>query len=240
MNQKSTVLQRVCALLLGLYVVSAHAGVIVGGTRLVYDGNKRESAISVKNPDKTPYLIQSWVDSDGADGKQKGGAKPPFVVTPPLFRLDAGNENQIRIIRAGGALPEDRESVFWLNVKSIPATPSSASATNANLLQISVKSRIKLFYRPDSLKNKHEDELYPQVTFQRQGNSLQVTNASPYYLTFYSLKVGAASVDTSNIMLPPKGSAHYTLPAGGTGGQVSWQLINDYGGYSKPQTSMVN
>jgi len=39
----------------------ANAGVIIGGTRVVYDGNKKEASIDVNNPDKTPYLIQSWV-----------------------------------------------------------------------------------------------------------------------------------------------------------------------------------
>ncbi|EPZ8123436.1 fimbria/pilus periplasmic chaperone [Yersinia enterocolitica] len=39
------------------------AGVIIGGTRLVYDGGSKDSSLSVNNPGKTPYLIQSWVES---------------------------------------------------------------------------------------------------------------------------------------------------------------------------------
>ncbi|MFS1539134.1 MAG: fimbria/pilus periplasmic chaperone [Candidatus Phlomobacter fragariae] len=38
--------------------------------------------------------------------------KPPFIVIPPLFRLDAGRENILRIMRPGGDLPLDRESFF--------------------------------------------------------------------------------------------------------------------------------
>lgn len=44
------------------------AGVIVGGTRLIYDGGKKESALNINNPDAVPYLIQSWVD--GQEGKR--------------------------------------------------------------------------------------------------------------------------------------------------------------------------
>jgi P pilus assembly chaperone PapD len=53
-------------------------------------------------------------------------------------------------VRTGGSLPEDRESVFWLNVKSIPATDDSVP--HNNVLQVVVKSRLKLFYRPAGLE----------------------------------------------------------------------------------------
>lgn len=65
------------------------AGVIVGGTRVVYNSEKREASISVKNPEKSiPYLIQSWVESENGSTAMKA----PFIITPPLFRLDAEQE----------------------------------------------------------------------------------------------------------------------------------------------------
>lgn len=214
---------------------SVQAGIVVGGTRLIYDGSKREASLSVKNPDSIPYLIQAWADADGVAGKNKGAAKPPFMITPPLFRLDGGSENMVRIIRTGGDLPEDKESVYWLNVKSIP----SSSRSEENVLQITIKTRIKLFYRPAGLKGLTEDD-YKSVTFNRVGNKLHVTNPTPYYLTFYSLKMGSTVLDTTNIMVPPKGGADYKLSASATGNQVSWQLINDYGGDSKPVTTSLH
>lgn len=63
--------------------VSSHAGVTLSGTRMVYDGKQKESSVTVNNPDKTPYLIQSWITDAG-----KEQAAPEFVITPPLFRLD--------------------------------------------------------------------------------------------------------------------------------------------------------
>lgn len=217
-----------------LYGNTAQAGVVVGGTRVVYDGGKREASLSVKNPDKVPYLIQAWADGDGPTGENKGAPKPPFVVTPPLFRLDAGNENMLRIIRTGGTLPEDRESVYWMNVKSIPASAKG----DKNVLQIAVKTRIKLFYRPDSIKAPVQDD-YKMVTFRRAGNQIQVTNPTPYYLSFFSMKVGSAPVTTTNVMVPPKGSANYPVPSAASGNQVNWQVINDFGGSSKSVTSLL-
>ncbi|WP_159225556.1 fimbria/pilus periplasmic chaperone, partial [Klebsiella pneumoniae] len=91
----------------------------------VYDGDKKEASASIRNTEKSGvYLVQSWVDNG-----ERGG-KAPFIVTPPLFRINPGEENMLRIIRTGGNLPPDRESVFWINVKSIPATDDSKPHTN--------------------------------------------------------------------------------------------------------------
>jgi P pilus assembly chaperone PapD len=203
----------------------AQAGVIVGGTRVIYDGSKHETSLSVSNPDKSPYLIQAWVDNDGPSGENKSTIKPPFIVTPPLFRLEAGGENMLRIIRSGGNIPADKESVYWMDVKSIPASHKG----DKNVLQISIKTRIKPFYRPEGVKAPNE-ESYRTVRFNRSGAQLQVSNPTPNYLTFYSLKVGSTSLNTDKIMVPPKGTATYALPSTATGSQVSWQAINDFGG----------
>jgi len=45
-----------------LTLSTAQAGVIIGGTRIIFDGTKKEASISINNPDATPYLIQSWID----------------------------------------------------------------------------------------------------------------------------------------------------------------------------------
>ena len=59
-----------------LVAASAQAGVVINGTRLVYQGDKKESSLGLSNPDTTDYLVQSWVDSGG-----KNLAKAPFLIT---------------------------------------------------------------------------------------------------------------------------------------------------------------
>lgn len=206
---------------------AAQAGVVIGGTRLVYNGAKKESSLNIRNPDKTAYLIQSWVDMpDGVQGKA------PFVITPPLFRLDGGQDNVLRVVRAGGNFPADRESIFWLNVKSIPSAEQKQ-----NTLQIAIKTRIKLIFRPPTLKGTPEDAAQA-LKWQRSGNSIQVSNTSPYYLTFYSVKVNGKDVK-DNGMVAPFSSATYSMPAGVGGGQVAWKIINDFGGASKEFTGTL-
>lgn len=201
-----------------LLSASVQAGVIVGGTRVIYNGEKKETSISVKNPDKSSFLIQSW-----SDAGESSTDKSPFMVTPPLFRLGGGQENTLRIIRTGGNLAEDRESLYWLNIKSIPATEKK---DNVNTLQIAVKTRIKLIYRPQSLTQQPED-LTGKLSWQRSGNKLTVSNPTAYYMNFSTLKVGASTVKDATYVAPMS-SASFSIPNGASG-DVSWTLINDFG-----------
>ncbi len=206
------------AALLIFTMTSAQAGVIIGGTRIIYQGDKKETSLNVKNPDKLSYLIQSW-----SDAGEKSNAKSPFMVTPPLFRLGGGQENALRIIRAGGNLPEDRESLYWMNIKSIP---SSEKRDNINTLQIAIKTRIKLIFRPASLTKQPED-FADTLTWRRNGDSLTVTNPGAYYMNFSTVKVGNSLVIDATYV-EPMGSATFAFPAGANG-DVVWTLINDFG-----------
>lgn len=211
----------IVAALLLTFGVQVQAGIIVGGTRLVYDGGKKESSLGLANPDTFPYLIQSWVTSQAGDTN-----KAPFIITPPLFRLDGGQNNILRVVRAGGNLPSDKESLYWLHIKSIPS-----SEKKANTLQIAVKTSIKLIYRPQGLPGSLS-EAAQALTWQRSGNAIQVTNSSPYYVTFLNIKVNGREVPKADLVAP-QSNARFELPTGVSGGALSWQIINDYGGASK-------
>ncbi len=213
-------------LLFGM-VHTASASVIVGGTRVIYDSAKKETSLSVKNADKnTNYLIQSWIDNLQEDDKDT----VPFIITPPLFKLNTDQENILRIVFTGGSLPQDKESAFWLNVKSIPST----TKTDQNTLQISVKTRIKLFYRPSGLAG-DAHEAYKALTFSRTGQTLTVKNPTPYFVSFQNLKVGTQDIKEPG-MVAPMSNLSWTIPAGASG-KVSWKAINDYGSPSAEATA---
>ncbi|ELY3542519.1 molecular chaperone [Cronobacter turicensis] len=212
-------------LLLILLVNNATAGgIVVGGTRVIYEGNKKEAALSIKNNSAaSPFLLQSWVDN--GDGKARG----PFMVTPPLFRIEPEEDHELRIAKTG-SLPEDRESLFYLNIRAIP--PSSPEAVNT--LKLVVKTRIKLFYRPQALVVDAQTA-YQQLKFHLAEGHLLAENPTPFYMVFDSLKIGATRIQSAD-MLAPFASQRFALPATETGRVVSWRVINDYGGVTKPET----
>lgn len=217
------------ALLFTATISVAQAGVVIGGTRLIYDGGKKESSLSVSNPDKAPYLIQSWVETTGG-----GAEKAPFIITPPLFRLDGGQQNVLRVIRAGGNLASDKESLYWMNIKSIP---SAEKKEGQNTLQVAVKTRIKLIFRPDGLKGVPE-EMTQNLKWQRSGNQLQVTNPTPFYMNFQQVTVGGKEVKEATYVAPMS-TARFEMPAGITGNSVNWKIISDYGGIGPQHTGAI-
>lgn len=212
-----------------LITSAAHAGITIGGTRVVYPENKKESSIGIANPDNLDYLVQSWVETE-----DNAREKAPFLITPPLFRLDAKQDNVLRIIRTGGNLPADRESLFWLNIKSIP---SSARNENTNTLQIAIKTRIKLIYRPARITGKPED-VTAQLSWHTQGNQLIVENPTPFYINFQEIKLDGKKVDKATYA-KPKAETHFSLPGNITARSVSWKIINDYGGISQSYTAQI-
>jgi len=214
--------------LLALFCASSVcAGVNIGGTRVIYDGGKKEAAIGVSNPDSVPYLIQSWFDNpDNSSGKI------PFVITPPLYRLDRGQENTMRIVRAG-SVPDNKESMFWLNIKAIPA-----AERKANSLQIAVKTRIKLIYRPASLKRKNPEDFADQLKWTRSSNNISVSNSGNYYMNFNEITVAGKKVPEPTYVAPGA-SATFSLPAGVSSGPVTFKLINDFGGVGKTHHAAI-
>lgn len=119
-------------------LLSYSNGVSLGATRIIYNSNIKQTNLVITNSDKqNSFLIQSWVSDN------QGIKNNDFIVTPPLYILDANKENALRIMYTGAPLPEDRESLFWMNVKVIPSLQDELAKENT--LQIAIQSRIKLF-----------------------------------------------------------------------------------------------
>ncbi|MEG5733469.1 molecular chaperone [Enterobacter bugandensis] len=213
-----------------LVATASHAGVIINGTRLIYQGEKKESSLGLSNPDATDYLVQSWVDSGG-----KNLAKAPFLITPPLFRLDAHEDNVLRVVRTGGNLPEDRESLYWLNIKAIP---SSKHVEGVNTLQIAINTRIKLLYRPSAVKGRPED-VADKLEWRREGNDLVVNNPTPFYMNFQTVTLNGHKVVKATWAVP-KTETHFALPGNVGGADVTYSIITDYGSISHTWSKSVH
>lgn len=207
-------------------ISSANAGgVALGATRLIYPQGDKQISLPITNSDtKDVFLIQNWVSD--SEGKKVND----FVITPPLFVIQPNKENILRIMYVGqDNLPQDRETVFYLNSKAIPSTDKSKQSGSS--LQIATQSVIKLFVRPKKLPTAAIDA--PKtLRCQVSGNTLTVTNPSPYYVTLVQLHVGDKKLE--NDMVPPKGSKVINTP-GATGG-VTFQTMNDYGAMTSRQS----
>ncbi|EMX9078952.1 fimbrial chaperone [Escherichia coli] len=203
----------------------AMAGIVVGGTRVIFYGDKPDTTISIFNKETNlPYLLQTWVDPFNKEDK----SKPPFSVIPPVSRIEPQQEKILRILKTAGELPKDRESVFWLNVKNIPP---SIDKKNTNVLEIAIKTRIKLFWRPAAVKIIPEQAI-KNVKWSRQGNNLIAENPNPIHINVMSVTVD--DKDVSLNMIRPFETLTLPIPAGVAGKSLVWRFINDYGAISQP------
>ncbi|MGU3523523.1 molecular chaperone [Enterobacteriaceae bacterium C23F] len=202
-----------------LFSSAAFSGVEIGGTRLIYNGGSNQAAISVKNPDARPYLIQSWV-SKSETGDDNDSA---FTTTPPLFKLNPNSQNSVRVMLTNNSLPTDRESLYWLNIKAIPTSSPDAK----NELLIAIKSKMKLIYRPAGLKG-DPGQAYQDLTFKGLGNTVNVHNPTPYAVSLYDLKINGKQLKKPPTILPFQ-TVSVAHPAT-AGNEVTWRAINDFGG----------
>nr|WP_240769908.1 fimbria/pilus periplasmic chaperone [Pantoea agglomerans] len=212
-----------------LCVPRTEAGVALGATRIIYPSEQKQVTLGVINSfDKDTFLIHSWAENNAGQKDSR------FVITPPLFLMHGKKENTLRIIDAtNNSLPKDRESLFWINVRSIPSLDKDK--LKENTLQLSITSRIKLFYRPKNLYMPPE-KAPANLTFRHDNNALVLNNPTPYFLTVTEIKVGA--FELSNAMVPPMGFATIEMPKD-AGKIISYRTINDFGALTETMKKSI-
>ncbi|SDJ30456.1 fimbrial chaperone protein [Pseudomonas delhiensis] len=203
----------------------AQAAVMPDRTRVIFEEGSQAVSVTLsnKNP-QLPFVVQSWIENE--QGKR---ITSPFMVLPPLQRIEANERSMIRIVKLPEtALPADRESVFYLNVREIP--PKSDAA---NSIQIALQSKIKLFYRPASVKRERGQDVARglEIKIDHAGKQLLVANPTPFHITVVGLLAGEEKrrLPIEAVMIDPHGSARFALASTSiTTLRVSH--MNDFGG----------
>lgn len=195
----------------------ATASISLSATRLIYDGKQNEASINVKNDGEQDVMIQTWLEKDEGSNQL-----PPFAVTPPLAKLKGGERQLLRAFYQGSGLPQDKESVFWLNVQEIPL-----AVEGQNVLQLALLQRIKLFYRPAGLKQ--DPATSPSfLGVKVNGGNIELFNPTPYHINMIGFKKDGHNLDGK--MIYPGQSSSLAMPAGmSNNGTFSVSLVNDYG-----------
>ncbi|MDQ8051194.1 fimbria/pilus periplasmic chaperone [Luteibacter sp.] len=218
---------------------SAYAGVTISGTRVVYPAEQREVSLGMVNDGKEARLIQAWIDTGDASERAET-SKAPFIITPPMSRIDPGKGQTLRIMFTGaGSVPQDRETVFWLNVLEIPPKPKAGVDAPEHYMQLAVRSRMKLLYRPKGLQGSPDqalDQTHWRVVSNGKGYDAECTNDTAFNVSFSDLSfkgVPAQPSVSKGGMCPAKGKA--TFPVAGmpqADGKLVVTVINDFGGFN--------
>ncbi|WP_050479468.1 fimbrial biogenesis chaperone [Herbaspirillum rhizosphaerae] len=244
MNHKLKIILTLCALCIGA-TGQADASVVINNTRVVFPSNEREVSIRMTNEGLSPGLVQMWLDK-GDVKSVPNEIQVPFLLTPPLFRIDPAKGQTVRmILNPTEKLPQDKESLFWLNMLEVPPRPQNIDTNDTSYMQMAFRTRIKVFYRPQALNTQEQLLTAPgRLTWKlvRNGDAyaLEARNPTPYYLNLTKAGLGVPKAEKPEAMneeggmLPPGGEARFELkdlhkaPAAGV--KVRFTYLNDYGG----------
>lgn len=209
--------------------LNVNGAVTLDRTRIIFPGTEKSINVTVSNDNpEEAYLAQSWIEDLQGNKLTKGA----ILATPPLQRVEPNSKSLVRLSTTPelNKLPQDRESVFYFNLREVP--PKS---TDSNVLQIALQSRVKLFYRPKSILAMSETGWAQKVTLTKIATGYRLNNTTPFNLTvigFGNSKEQAEKNTFSVVMVPPKSTHDIKSIALST---PYLTYINDYGG--KPTMS---
>ena len=203
----------------------AMAAFVLDGTRFIYSEGDKSIPVSVTNNADALYGGQVWIDNSN---QSKGNVY--MVPSPPFFRVEAKQQQIIRIMNVDKSLPQQQESLFFLNVMEVPP---KAKKEDGNVLAFAMNTKVKLIYRPTTLVEGRKDA-EKNVKIERKEGKTFVVNPTPYYFAIASIKV-----NDKEVKLTPKQSEDIATfkPFSEVGinalpvkGVATFNAINDWGG----------
>ncbi|WP_175721992.1 fimbrial biogenesis chaperone [Burkholderia anthina] len=208
-----------------LFAGAAHAAIVPDRTRVIFNEGEQAAIVTITNKSTTyPYLVQSWLED--TDGNK---ITSPLMVVPPLQRIEANERNVLRIAKLpGAALPADRESVFYLNIREVPPKTDTP-----NTLQIALHTQMKLFYRPKGVQPARDEDWTLPMTLRvdAAAHRLVFDNPTPYHVTVVDVSAGAQKtrVPVEPLMVNPMSTADVPFKAAPPA-TLFVTHIDDYGG----------
>lgn len=185
---------KLIALLLLAYSNLSEASVVLSSTRKIYNEEDYSVTLQIKNQSNTPVLLQSWID-DGDLEKSPDQIVTPFIITPPLQRLEGKEKTSVKVsMLSKEELPEDRESMFWINILEVPPHKD-----NNNHLQMAFRTRIKLFYRPKGIEKEIGEN---QLEWHVVNGGIHVKNKTPFHINIIGLYSGKKVIAEGGIVKP--------------------------------------
>lgn len=243
MNIYSTFKKMLLAVIyLGFLSHLSYASVTLIGTRIIYPEEKKFVSLNFRSSDQVPSVIDTWVSNKAISSASATDA--PFIITPSIFRIDPNKGQTVKLIYTGKPMVNDRESVFYFNFVQLPATEK-----NINKLLISYKSTVKIFYRPDDLKQSPENiSSFLEIDSRKiKAGMISVINSSEYHVTptqiqFTRKGKNVLTVDGEALsMIAPFSRLEMKIPPLNNIDEISasMSMINDLGGISTYKIKII-
>ncbi|WP_272667658.1 MULTISPECIES: fimbrial biogenesis chaperone [unclassified Providencia] len=207
--------------------------------RNTYTEKEKSTSVKLSNKGERSYLVQGSMELlDEKIGNELITGKKeeiPFIITPPLFKLEPKQSYSWRVMFSGDSakLPADRESLYIAKFRLIPATtkPTIANGVNSELSVINVVAT-KIYYRPIAFEKLEIKNEISNLKFKIDGDDLVVTNNSPIYMAFDEVSVNSVPVDSKELYKPliPKSEQRFKLPkkVSPSGNKIEWAVLDEF------------
>ncbi|WP_172427858.1 fimbria/pilus periplasmic chaperone [Vibrio mediterranei] len=159
-----------------LFTNEAIASLALDATRYIYKGDGQFISATVDNRSKEDYGAQIWVENI-----VENDTRPSFIATPSFFKINKGRTQVFRIMKVSDHMPNDKESIYWLNLQEIPPAGKGSG------LAIAIRTRVKLIYRPEAIA---EGRLGAEknLTVEHLPGEQWLVNTTPYIFTIASVQ----------------------------------------------------
>ncbi|RQO33339.1 pilus assembly protein [Herminiimonas sp. KBW02] len=223
-------------LLSTLFHVQARASVAME-TRVIFSAKEKEATVRLSNVGAQPALVQVWLDR-GNTQEDISAIDLPFVLTPAIFRMEANGTQVLRIIHTGEQLPLNKESLYWLNVLDVPPKPVAGAGQGS--LQLAIRTRIKMMYRPEGLPGKAEEApgklIWTVGLNEHKQTVLQARNPSAYVVNLAGIEIRAGNkkLQAGPGHVLPGDMAAFVIDGAVDvklkGARLAYSSVNDWGG----------
>ncbi|PSU14955.1 fimbrial chaperone [Photobacterium kishitanii] len=204
---------------------SASAAFVLNGTRYIYDEGRKNISIEITNQSKETYGGQVWIQNT-----LQSKDEIAFVPMPSFFKVEGKQTQIVRIMKITDKLPQNKESIFWLNVQEIPPINKDEN----NVMVVAVNTQVKLIYRPTSII-KGRENAESKMTLKKEGAFYALNNPTPYYFAVTELKVNGKAIKLSKTlgnqlsMIAPQSSVLLSDVHLTPSSKVIIEAIDDYG-----------
>lgn len=210
----------------------AYGAINLDRTRVIFNDDEPSATVMLSNQNtENPFLAQSWL----TDAQHKK-ISAPLMVLPALQRIEPKGHSLITLVKTSQTdhLPQDRESLFYLNVREIPPKPEKA-----NVLQIAIQSEIKVFYRPKAIAPAKGEIWQKKLRITSAGKQFMVENPTPYYITVSTIMKQSKKTQQKPtplvrkaFMVAPRSTLAVDVTDANTR-EFYLYYVNDYGGHQE-------
>lgn len=160
-------LLKTVAIALCLVSSFSHAtGMVPETSVVIVEAGDGEGAINIKNTDSFPVLLTTTLENIAEDTDEL------LIVTPPAARVEPGKSQRVRFMLTSKE-PLKTERLKRVIFEGIPPQQK-----DKNEVRMTIRQNLPVIIRPAGLAQ--DEAPWEKLTWKLNGNSLVVSNATPY------------------------------------------------------------